>query len=128
VPARTAAGSGYPRFLAWAVGLTLTLVLVGYAPTRSLAGKGAIPALVVGCAIGLVSAALGGVPIHLARGSGRMGTAAFAGMAVRFASACALALGAVLSGWLDRGPLLVWVALSYLVLLVVDTRYALGRL
>ena len=35
-----------------------------------------------------------------------------------------LALSAALSGWFEQAPLLVWVALSYLVLLVVDTMYA----
>jgi len=125
LPSRTA--GGYPRFLAWAVGLTLTLALVGYAPTRTLAGRGAVPAMLAGCIIGLVASTLGGVPILLARRQGRVETAVLAGMAVRFATACALALAAALSGWLERGPLLVWVGLSYLVLLVVDTRYALGR-
>ena len=36
-----------------------------------------------------------------------------------------LAVAAVLSGWFPRAPLLLWVAISYVVQLVVDTRYAL---
>jgi hypothetical protein len=49
-------------------------------------------------------------------------------MAVRFAAALALALAGALSGRFERGPFLLWVAISYMALLTVDTRYALGSL
>ena len=42
-------------------------------------------------------------------------------MAVRFAAVLLLALAAALSGWFERGPLLIWVAISYLVALFVET-------
>jgi hypothetical protein len=131
MPSR-AAGE-YLRFLAWAVGLAAILALVGYLPTGSLAGARGIPAMLAGCAVGLLASALGGLPIYLARrtagpGSGRAETAALGGMGVRFAAAFGLGFAVVLSGWFERGPLLAWVAVSYVALLVIDTRYALGRI
>ena len=121
---------GYGRFLAWVVGLTVALGLVGALPTRHLAGGGAIPALLAGCAIGAVASALGGVPVALARRGpkDRMAQAALAAMGLRFVVAVGLTVAAALSGLFARGPLLVWVAISYVVLLAADTRYALGAM
>ena len=138
-----AAGGEYLRFLVWAVGLAVVLAGIGYVPTRSLAGERGVAAMLAGCAVGLFASLLGGVPVYLARAGaagnpggaagtgssgGRVETAALGGMAVRFAVALGLGLAAVLTGWFARGPLLVWAAVSYVVLLVIDTRYALGRL
>jgi hypothetical protein len=36
----------------------------------------------------------------------------------------ALGFAAVLSGWFERRPLLIWIGIGYLAQLVVDTRYA----
>lgn len=126
---RSPSAGGYLRFLAWVVAVTAALALVGWVPTRRLGGEDAIPAMLAGCAVGILASALGGVPIALAGGA-RGGPAArmqalLLSMAIRLGAVVILAVAAVLSGWFPRAPLLLWVAISYVVQLVVDTRYAL---
>ena len=53
-------GSRYARFLGLAVAIVAGLCAVGWLPTRRLAGAEAVAAMVAGCAIGLLSAALAG--------------------------------------------------------------------
>lgn len=123
---RPPAAGGYLRFLAWAVAVTALLVLLGWVPTRRLGGEGAVPAMLAGCAVVILASALGGVPVALVRGgpAARM-QAVLLSMAVRLGAVVILAVAAVLSGWFPRKPLLLWVAISYVAMLVVDTRYAL---
>ncbi len=125
----TGTAGGYLRFLLWAVGVTVAAALVGWLPTRRLGGEEAISAMLAGCAVSLLASALGGVPIALSRGAGQTNRmqALLMAMAVRFAVVVVLALAAVLSGLFHRAPLLIWVAISYAVQLVVETRYALTQ-
>ncbi len=123
---RSPSAGGYLRFLAWVVAVTAALALVGWVPTRRLGGEEAIPAMLAGCAVGILASALGGVPIALVRGGQTARTQALLlSMAIRLGAVVILAVAAVLSGWFLRAPLLLWVAISYVVQLVVDTRYAL---
>jgi hypothetical protein len=124
LPTRTA---GYLRFLAWVVAVAAVVALLGVVPTRRLAGDGALPALLAGCVIGIVASALGGIPIALAHGkpaAARM-PAVMAAMLLRLVMAVALGAVAALSGRFARGPLLIWIVITYVALLVIDTRYAL---
>jgi len=123
---RSPSAGGYLRFLAWVVAVTAALALVGWVPTRRLGGEEAVPAMLAGCVVGILASALGGVPIALAGGSpaARMQALLFS-MVIRLGAVVILAVAAVLSGWFPRAPLLLWVAISYVVQLVVDTRYAL---
>ena len=50
--------------------------------------------------------------------------AVMAAMGLRFALVLMVGLAAALSGWFQVGPLLIWLAISYMVLLVGDTRFA----
>jgi hypothetical protein len=118
----------YLRFLAWTLGLAAIIALLGYLPTKRWGGEGAVRAMLAGCGVTVVASALGGVPVMLFSGAAAGTTGALAGMALRFGAALVLTLAAALSGEFERGPLLVWVGLSYMVLLVVDTRFALGSL
>lgn len=117
----------YLRFSGWALAAATGAALLGYLPTLRLGGEGALPAMIAGCAVGFLASLAGGVPVALARRSpqpaGRS-QAAMASMAVRFGVVLALGLAATLSGLFERGPLLVWIAVSYMALLVVDTWYA----
>jgi hypothetical protein len=123
-----AAGS-YLRFLAWGIGTTVAAALVGWIPTRRLAGEDALPALIAGCVIALLASAIGALPVVLARNrpdAVRRGpVAALASTGLRVAVTVVLGAVAVLSGWFAVRPLVVWIAVAYGVLLVVDTRYAL---
>lgn len=124
--ARTPAAE-YLRFLAWVVGVAVLIAAIGALPTRRLGGPEAIPAMIVGCAIGALASALGGIPV--ARGRGEANPAqqlnvVLLSMAVRFAVVIVLGAAAALSGGIERMPLLLWIAISYVALLAVDTRYA----
>jgi hypothetical protein len=132
------AGRRYLLFLAVLAGATVALLAAGYLPTRSLAGEAALPAMLLACAISFVGSAVGGLP--LAR-VGVMGTGGDAGagkgdggveglkrvitaMALRLAVVVVLAGAVILLVGPERKPFLLWLALSYLVLLVADTGYA----
>ena len=118
--------AGYLRFLIWATVVTAAVALLGYLPTQRLGGEGAIPAMLAGCVVGLLASLAGGAPVALGQ---RAGPAAahqtmMLAMAVRFVAALALGLAVALSGLFAVRPLLVWIAIAYVALLVVDTWYA----
>jgi hypothetical protein len=96
---------------------------LGYYPTLRLAGVQARSPMLAGCLVGLIANWLGLASLHLAsfNDPARRPTAVLTAMAVRFAAVLLLALAAALSGWFERGPLLIWVAISYLVALFVET-------
>jgi hypothetical protein len=125
---RSRAVGSYLRFLAWGIGTTVAAALVGWIPTRRLAGEEALPALIAGCVVALLASAIGGVPVVRTRSrpdAMRRGpTAALAATGLRLAATVVLGAAAVLSGWFAVRPLVVWIAIAYVVLLVVDTRYA----
>lgn len=119
--------AGYLRFLVWATVVTAAVALVGYLPTLRLGGEGAIPAMVAGCVVGLLASLAGGVPVALGRAASSPRAAyptMMAAMAVRFVAALVLGLAAALSGAFVVRPLLVWIAIVYVALLVVDSWYA----
>ena len=121
------AAHGYLRFLAWAAGVAVAVGAIGVWPTRRLAGDDGIPALVAGCLIGLLSSALGGLPIALIRDRAPASQviASMGAMGARLLAVVVLGAAAALSGWFARIPLLLWIAVSYAALLGVDAWYAL---
>lgn len=128
--ARTPAAE-YLRFLAWALAAVVLAAALGFVPTRRLGGEEALAGMIAGCVIGWAASALGGIPVALSRG--RRGTvvtpaarlqAMLASMGLRFGVVLALGAVAVFSGWFGMKPLLLWIAISYLALLAVDTWYA----
>ena len=132
----TAAGrartAGYLRFLVWVLVMAAAVAVLGYVPTRRLAGADGIAAMLAGCGIGVIASLAGGIPVAsgAALGIGGSGPAArlqatLLALAVRLGVVMALGLAAVLSGWFERAPLLIWIAISHLALLVVDTRFML---
>lgn len=116
----------YLRFLAWAVGVGAALALLGYAPTRRLAGEDALPAMFAGCVIGILASAVGALPVALGRRSGAR-TAPLQGMlvsmAARLAAVLILGLAVGLAGWFETRPLLFWIGLSYVAQLALDVWY-----
>lgn len=129
----------YLRFLALAAAVAVLVAVVGWLPTRRLAGAEGLTALLVACALCWLASALGGVPILLAareraeenggpgpgRPPGNPLSAVLGASLVRFVAVVGLAVAVVLSGLVAPAPLLLWTALGYLALLAVDTRYAL---
>jgi hypothetical protein len=116
----------YARFLVWAVAIAVAAALLGYVPTRRLGGEGAFPALIAGCAIGVIASAVGALPILLARRSGAAPSPVqgLLSMAIRLAVLVVLGVSAGLSGVFETRPLIVWIALGYAAQLALDVWYA----
>ena len=120
----------YPRFLAQAIGIVVGLLILGAWPTIRLAGEGAVPAMLAGCVLSLLASLAGAVPIWLVRDKPPQETlpAMMGSIVLRLAAAMVLAIAAVLSGLFAVKPLLLWLAISYVGLLVADVRFAHAHL
>lgn len=116
----------YLRFLVWAVAVAAAAALLGYAPTRRLSGEAALPAMVAGCAIGLIASAVGALPILMARRSGAAPSPVqgLLSTAIRLGVLVVLGVSVGLSGAFETRPLIVWIALGYVVQIALDVRYA----
>jgi hypothetical protein len=116
----------YMRFLVWTVAAAVGAALLGYVPTRRLGGEEAIPALIAGCAIGVIASAVGALPILLARRSGAAPSPVqgLLSMAVRLAVLVVLGVSVALSGVFPTRPLIVWIALGYGVQIALEVWYA----
>ena len=85
--------------------------------------------MAVGAGAGLIASWIGTAPVFLANpATGNAATLVLAATALRSFVALLLALALGLSGWWHPAPLLIWVALSYVVLLPVDVAFAIGRI
>ncbi|HEY0558139.1 MAG TPA: hypothetical protein VGG20_28065 [Thermoanaerobaculia bacterium] len=124
--ASRSATAGYLRFLAWAVAVGGAAALLGYAPTRRLGGEGALPAMLAGCAIGVIASAVGALPVALSRRRGATASPlqGLISMGLRAATLVVLGLSVGLSGWFASGPFLIWIALGYMAQLGLDVWYA----
>ncbi len=117
------------RFTAIAIAVTVVLLVAGALLTRD-AAPGARESMVWACGVVLLASILGAVP--LVSGAGADVTAGPAGVS-RFLAAMLLRLGAVgigavavvLLGEVEVEPFLLWLAVAYLVFLIVDTAFAL---
>jgi hypothetical protein len=119
----------YVRFLGLAALVVAALTGIGFFPTRRLGGASALPAMLAGCLISLTAAGAAGWLLVAAEGKtpqARMQTA-FLAMMVRLAVVAALGLAAVFSGELARTPLLFWLATSYVALLPLEVKLAIGE-
>ena len=126
MPGRPNTVRGYLSFFGLAVGVTVALVLIGALPTKHYAGADALLSMLAGCGISLLASLVGAVPIMRTRGkpTREAAVAVMAAMGLRFVLVLILGLATALSGCFMVAPLLVWLALSYVVLLVVDTCFA----
>ena len=123
----TSRSGRYTRFLSIAVAIVLGLCALGWLPTRRLAGAEAVVAMVAGCAISLVSAALAGwllIVVGAETPEARM-QRGFLAMVVRLAVVAVLGLAAALSGEIARQPLLFWIGTAYVALLPLEVKLAL---
>lgn len=118
------------RFLAWAAAIGIALVLLGYPATRRLGGEEAVPAMLAGCAIGIIASAVGALPVFFARRSSSRDPVQgmLLSMALRLAAVVVLGLAAGLSGWFEIRPLLIWIVIGYVATLPLDVRYAVRGL
>ena len=103
------------------------LCAIGFVPTRRLAGPDGAAAMLAGCAISLVSAAMAGWLLTIVGADtpeARM-QRGFLAMVVRLAVVVVLGAAAVLSGELALMPLLFWIGTAYVALLPLEVRLAI---
>ena len=116
--------SRYLTFLAAVAGVTVVMVLVGYWPTRSLGGEPAVVAMWFACGVSLVASAVSGLPIVRARSGGLSAFKLFvASIVLRLFTVAVGGVAVAMGAGLEPKPFLLWLAISYLALLVVDTAY-----
>jgi hypothetical protein len=114
----------YLRLLALLAALAAALAAVGYLPTARLAGATGTGAMVAGIAASLLATAIGGLPLLLPRPAARdSATVPLLAMALRFLVVVVLAVALALSGLVPVAPTLLWLALSYLVLLAAEAAF-----
>lgn len=110
-----------------AVAVIAALCVLGFLPTRRLAGDEGVPGMLAGCAIGLISAAFAGMLLVTVPGDSPEAKLkrSFMAMMARLAAVVVLGAAAVLSGMFAVPPLLLWMAIAYMALLPLEVRLAL---
>ncbi len=123
-------GAAMARLIGLALVTGLVLAAVGYLPTRNLVGTPGVAAMLTGICVGLVSAAAGLVPPILSLNASAIERqkSLMIGAGLRFLVTILLTVATVFSGFLPRTPLIVWIAITYLALLLVDTWALAGLL
>jgi len=117
----------FVSFLALSLGAATLIAVLGFVPTRKISGDTGLVAMFAGCGVSLLASWLGAVliaatPSDDGRSSGQ---AVLGSMALRFFVVLAGALVLVFGTEIMRAPFLIWIGISYMVLLVVDTWFAL---
>ena len=101
------------------------IAVLGYFPTVQIAGPAAVPGMLVAIGASLLAGLLGAAPISLAmaKAPDKTPQAVLASTALRFVVILALAAALILCGWFDRLVVGVWIGISYMILLAVDTMF-----
>jgi len=125
--ARVTFGGYYAVFVGVGLATAAVVAGIGYFPTVRYGGGGGAAALLVGCAVSWIASCIGAIPTAAALSSRpkQAGTAILASTMVRFVTALVLVLPLILCGWFDRTVLVLFVAVSYLMMLLADTLLAL---
>ncbi len=112
----------FVRFVGLSAAVALALCLVGWPLTSRWAGQPGLPAMVLGCAISLVSAVAAGALVVAMPGEAPMDRMkrAMLAMLVRLGVVVVLGTLAVVDGAVAHTPLLIWVAVAYAALLPVE--------
>jgi uncharacterized membrane protein len=120
-------------YLAFVISLVISAVvldLLGFLPSRMVGGAEAIRAMFAGTGVVVIGSLVGAVPILLAslkesRSPTSGPTVVLLSMIVRLVTVVLLSFVLVLYQGEVSSPFLVWLAIAYMALLVVDTRYAM---
>jgi hypothetical protein len=114
------------RFVGIAILITIAAGTVGFIPTRRMIGEAAATVIGLGSGASLFGAICGAAVLVARRGAAarEVGSVVVQAMLVRIGATGALATLAAVSKAVPTAPLLLWVAISYVVLLPVDTHFA----
>ena len=124
---KSGAAVSFTRFVITAAAVVAALAAVGYFPTRRWGGPAAVEAMLAGCGVSLGAAVLGALPLAVAAPAPQArAQAVLLGMALRFMAALAAGVAMAWAGDWRPAPLLVWLAVSYVALLAVEVRFAVG--
>ena len=115
------------RFVLASVGLAAGLLLAGWVPSQKLGGEPALRAMLAAVGVALGASLLGAVVLIRGSRSPNATTRAMMSLAATGARLFLVAtVVAILSlgGWVSARPLLIWLAISYPLFLILDTRFA----
>ena len=126
-------GGGRPALKAFAVFVaalvvvTLGLFIVGFRPTRSLGGQEAVFGMFAGCGVSFVASLISALPVLRASLESNAAGAqtALLAMLIRLSTTLVGILTVLSVTTIEKRSFLLWVAISYLFLLVADAMYAL---
>jgi len=117
----------YIRFVGLALVTAAAICGFGYYPTLLIAGSAGLVAMFVGCAVSFIAACGGAVPIALAmsRRPKDVSMAILSATGVRFLVVLAMVAPLALSNRFETTAMVLWTGISYMLMLVVDTMFAL---
>lgn len=120
----------YARLTLAGLATATAIAALGYAPTLRLGGPEAIAPMLAGIGVSLVAGCISTAPItraSLAEATGGP-QAILLATTLRFLVALVLTASILLSGWFDRTVLVIWVGISYLSMLLMETLFAVRLL
>lgn len=106
------------------------IAAIGYFPTMRVASREGVVAMLAGCGVSFVASCAGSACVVYAVSGpiSKRGLGVLTSTGVRFLTVLALVVPLVFSGLLHRKVFVLWVAVSYLVLLMIDTAWAVRLL
>ena len=115
----------YARLVGAALLVVAVVACLGYWPTIRIAGVETVWSMLVGCGVSWIAGCVGAIPLAraMSRRSPQPAFAVLASTALRFVTVLLLIVPLALSGWFEPTPLVLWVAVSYVVLLMLDTAF-----
>ena len=101
----------------------LLIVAIGYVPTVRFAGRENVTAMLVASGVSWLASCAGAIWISMAASGTptQKSLGVLGSTAVRFGAVLVMVVPITLSGAVDKKVFVLWVAISYLVILVVDT-------
>lgn len=117
-------------FVAASLATAVVLMAIGYYPTVKIAGEGALAGMAAGCGASLLASCLGAIPLAMAA-TGRVShnaNAVLGSTLIRFMTVLIVVVPVALMDMPHRKVFVFWVAISYLLMLAVDTGLAVRTL
>lgn len=116
----------YTNFVLAALGTTAILAVVGWLPTRRLAGENGSTAMILALVVALAASGIGTLPIWAARHGKPQDSvpAQLGAMALRLVSVLVLGAAVALVAQPALQPFFLWLVLAHAALLIPDTFFA----